>query len=83
MPATQLEIAFGDQNGTFTGTWTTALGRQILTGTVTGTGTITCAQTIGGQPGPPINIMFVVSQSGDVIDGMPMDADASAPRAVR
>ena len=57
----------------------------IVTQTVSGTeqinpdctGTITYSQTINSQPGPPINITFVVSENGDKIDGLVTDPGAT------
>jgi hypothetical protein len=82
VPARQLGTVYGDETGTFRATGiTTSLGGLIVGGSVVGTaklnkdctGTITYAQTINGQPGPPINITFVVSEEGNRIDGLIID----------
>jgi hypothetical protein len=67
---------------------TVSLGGAIVTQTVSGTGqinpdctgTITYSQTINSQPGPPINITFVVSENGDKIDGLVTDPGAMFAR---
>jgi hypothetical protein len=82
LPAKTLAIATADKYGNFTGTGTVSVGGVTVTQTMTGTeqinpdcsGTITYSQTINGQPGPPINITFVVSEGGDQIDGLVTDA---------
>jgi hypothetical protein len=82
VPAKTLAIATADKNGNFNGSGTVSVGgvtvRQTLTGTEEinpdCTGTITYSQTIDGQPGPPINITFVVSNGGDEIDGLVTDS---------
>ncbi len=82
LPAKTLAIATADQNGNFTGTGTVSVGGVTVTQTLTGTeqinpdctGTLTYSQTINWQPGPPINITFVVSEGGDQIDGLVTDA---------
>jgi len=84
VPAKSLGVANGDHFGTFTGDGTISLGGTILQQTVVGTetinedctGNITYQQWINGQPGPPLNITFVVSQKGDVIDGLVIDPGA-------
>jgi hypothetical protein len=81
VPAKTLSTATADRNGHFTGSGTVSLGGAIVTQTVSGTaavnpdctGTITYAQTINGQPGPPIDITFVISEGGDKIDGLVTD----------
>jgi hypothetical protein len=64
--------ATADISGHFTGTSQLSVGgfavvRQTVSGTEVlnpnGTGTITYATTIDGNPGPPLNISFVVSYS--------------------
>jgi hypothetical protein len=82
VPAKVLGTAVGDDNGTFKATGTISAGGMILPQTVTGTeklntdctGTISYKQTLGGQPAAPLNITFVVSQHGDRIDGLAVDA---------
>ena len=82
LPAKTLAIATADKNGNFTGNGTVSVGGVTVTQTLTGTeqinpdcsGTVTYSQTINGQPGPPINITFVVSEGGDQIDGLVTDA---------
>lgn len=82
MPAKTLAIATADNSGNFNGSGTVSVGGVTVTQTLTGTeqinsdctGTITYSQTINGQPGPPINISFVVSEGGDQIDGLVTDA---------
>jgi hypothetical protein len=84
VPAKELALAVGDRSGTFTATGTISVGGTILKATVKGTeqlnpdctGTITYEQTINGQPGPPLDITFVVSQNGDTIDGLVTDPGA-------
>ena len=83
-PAKLLATASADENGAFTGTGIVTLGGGAIPQTVTGTekinrdctGTITYSQTLGGQPGPPLNITFVVSGNGERIDGLVTDAGA-------
>jgi hypothetical protein len=83
--AKTLATATADRNGTFTGSGTVTLGGAIVTQTVNGTeqinpdctGAITYSQTLNGQPGPPINISFVVSENGDKIDGLVTDPGAT------
>src|SRR5271154_4660244 len=81
-PAKALGTATSDTNGHFTGSTTLSVGgfavvTQSVSGTQTvnpdGTGTITYATTIDGNPGPPLNISFVVSEHGDRIDGITTD----------
>ena len=82
LPAKTLATATADKNGNFNGSGTVSLGGVTVTQTLTGTeqinpdctGTVTYSQTINGQPGPPINIIFVVSEGGDQIDGLVTDA---------
>jgi len=84
VPAKILGTAIADINGTFNGSATASIGGEILKQTVNGTeqlnrdctGTITYAQTLNGQPGPPLDITFVVSENGDRIDGLVTDAGA-------
>ncbi len=84
VPAKELAVTVADHNGTFTGVGTVSVGGTILQQTVKGTeqinpdctGTITYQQTINGQPGPPLDITFVVSQGGDIIDGLVTDPGA-------
>jgi len=81
-PAKALGTATSDTNGHFTGSTTLSVGgfavvTQSVSGTQTvnpdGTGTITYATTIDGNPGPPLDISFVVSEHGDRIDGLATD----------
>ncbi len=82
VPAKSLAVTTGDRYGNFTGTGTISLGGTILQQTVAGTeqinpdctGTITYQTWINGQPGPPLDITFFVSQNGDTIDGLVTDA---------
>jgi hypothetical protein len=84
VPAKALAVSVADHNGTFIGVGTINVGGTILQQTVKGTeqinpdcsGTITYQQTINGQPGPPLDITFVVSQGGDIIDGLVTDPGA-------
>jgi hypothetical protein len=84
VPAKELALAVGDRSGTFTATGTISVGGTILKATVKGTqqlnpdctGTITYQQTIDGQPGPPLDITFIVSQNGDTVDGLVTDPGA-------
>ena len=84
VPAKLLATSSGDFNGKINGTGTISLGGQILTQNVVGaqklnpdcTGTVTYTQTVNGQPGPPLNITFVVSEDGDRIDGLVVDPGA-------
>lgn len=78
-PAKMLGTATADDNGTFIGSVTISTGGPTLTQGVKGTeqlksdctGNITYATTLNGQPGPPLDITFVVSEHGDRIDGLP------------
>jgi hypothetical protein len=84
VPAKLLSVATGDRYGNFTGEGTISLGGTILQQTVKGTeklnpdctGTITYQTWINGQPGPPLDIAFFVSQRGDTIDGLATDSGA-------
>lgn len=84
VPAKLLSVATSDRQGNITGSGTVSLGGTILTQTVTGTeqlnadctGTVTYQTVLNGQPGPPLNITFVVSQNGDVLDGLVTDPGA-------
>jgi hypothetical protein len=81
VPAKILSVATADRKGNFTASGTISIGGTILQQEVTGTeqlnpdctGTITYEQTIGGQPGPPLDITFFVSQDGNIIDGLVVD----------
>ena len=81
VPARGLAVATADRKGNFTGSGTISIGGTILQQAVTGTeqlnpdctGTITYEQTIDGQPGPPLDITFFVSQDGNIIDGLTVD----------
>ena len=85
LPAKTLATATADKNGNFNGSGTVSVGGVTVTQTLTGTeqinpdctGTVTYSQTINGQPGPSINITFVVSEGGDQIDGLVTDAGKS------
>lgn len=80
-PAKLLGTVTADVNGTFIGSGTISTGGPTLTQGVQGTerlnsdctGTITYATTLNGQPGPPLDITFIVSENGDRIDGLPTD----------
>jgi hypothetical protein len=81
-PAKALGMATADYSGHFTGTTQLSVGgfavvTQTVSGTEvlnpSGTGTITYATTIDGNPGPPLNISFVVSENGDRFDGLSTD----------
>jgi len=81
-PAKALGTATGDSSGHFTGSVTLSVGgfavvTQAVSGTETvnpdGTGAISYATTIDGNPGPPLDISFVVSEYGDRIDGLTTD----------
>jgi hypothetical protein len=82
VPAKTLAIATADKNGNFNGSGTVSVGGITVTQTLTGTeqmnpdctGTITYWQTINGQPAPPVNITFVVSEGGDEIAGLVTDS---------
>lgn len=84
VPAKELAVVTADRNGNFTGGGTISIGGTILQQTVAGTeqlnpdctGTITYEQTIDGQPGPPLDITFFVSQNGNTIDGLVVDSGA-------
>ena len=84
VPAKILGTATADGEGNFSGSATASIGGGILKQTVKGTeqlnhdctGTITYTQTLNGQPGPPLDITFVVSENGDRIDGLVTDAGA-------
>jgi hypothetical protein len=71
-----------DDGGTFTGSSTVMIGggpphTQTVTGTerlnLDGTGTITYDQKIDNQQGPPLDIVFIVSDNGDRIEGLATD----------
>ena len=81
-PAKLLGTTTADSTGHFTGTGQLSVGgfavvTQTASGTEVlkpnGTGTITYATTIDGNPGPPLNISFVVSENGDRFDGLSTD----------
>jgi hypothetical protein len=81
-PAKLLGTATADISGHFTGTSLLSVGGfAVVTQTVSGTevlnpngtGTITYATTIDGNPGPPLNISFVVSEHGSRFDGLSTD----------
>lgn len=83
-PAKILGIVTANDDGVFNGSATVSLGGTIVPQTVTGpatinkdcSGSITYAQTLGGQAGPPLDITFVVSQEGNRIDGLATDTGA-------
>src|ERR1039458_1486827 len=68
VPAKILGTATADDKGTFNGSATASIGGGIVKQTVKGTeqlnadctGAITYTQTFNGQPGPPLDITFVV-----------------------
>jgi hypothetical protein len=77
-----LGTATGDISGHFTGTSQLSVGGfAVVTQTVSGTevlnpnstGTITYATTIDGNPVPPLEIRFVVSEHGNRFDGLSAD----------
>ncbi len=81
-PAKALGIVTADRSGHFTGSTTLSVGGfAVVTQTVSGTetvspdgiGTITYATMINGNPGPPLNINFLVSKEGNRIDGISTD----------
>ena len=81
-PAKLLGTATADNSGHFTGTSLLSVGGfAVVTQTVSGTevlnpngiSTISYVTTIDGNPGPPLNISFVVSEHGDRIDGLSTD----------
>ena len=85
LPAKGLAVATADRHGNFDGSGTVSVGGspglpQTLSGTEQlnpdCTGTITYHQTIGGNPGPDINISFFVFRDGDKILGIVTDAGA-------
>jgi hypothetical protein len=85
VPARELATVVSDSSGTFKSTdGILTLGGIILHSTVIGTGvtkpdctvTITYQQTINGQPAPDLHIAYVISKSGDVIDGIDTDPGA-------
>jgi hypothetical protein len=84
VPSKILGTVSSDESGTFTGTATVSIGGVIISQSVTGkaklskdcTGTISYTQTLGGQPGPPLDISAVVSEQGNRIDGLTIDPGA-------
>jgi hypothetical protein len=82
LPAKGLAVATADRDGNWSGGGTISVGGQVLQQSVAGsarllqdcTGTITYQQTINGEPAPPLDLTFVVSERGDVIDGLVTDA---------
>jgi hypothetical protein len=81
-PAKALGTATADSSGHFTGSTTLSVGGfAVVTQTVSGTevlnpngsGTISYATTIDGNPGPSLDISFVVSEHGNRIDGLSTD----------
>lgn len=70
------------RTGYFSCTGTVNLGGQILSQGLNGqattlqncTGTISYAQTVGGYPAPNLDITYVVSQVGGVINGLPTNS---------
>jgi hypothetical protein len=84
LPAKGLSVATSDRYGNINGAGTVNLGAMVVQQTVSGTqtpqpdctGTVTYNQTINGNPGPPIDITFVVSQHGDRINGLVTDPGA-------
>lgn len=82
LPAKLLGNVTADQGGTFTGSSTVMIGGgPAITQNVIGTeslgedcnGTISYTTTLNGNPGPPLDINFVVSENGDRIDGLVVD----------
>ena len=84
VPAKILATATADKNGTFSGPGTISLGGTVLPMSVVGTeklnqdctGTISYNLTLAGQPGPPLDITFVVSDGGLTISGLVTDQGA-------
>jgi len=84
VPAKILATATADTNGTFSGPGTISLGGTVIPMSVVGTeqinrdctGTISYNLTLGGQPGPPLDIAFVVSDGGLTINGLVTDQGA-------
>jgi len=84
VPAKILATATADNNGTFSGPGTISLGGTVIPMSVVGTehinqdctGTISYNLTLGGQPGPPLDITFVVSDAGYTINGLVTDQGA-------
>jgi hypothetical protein len=83
-PLTQAKVlgtAIIDDSGAITGKATVSVGGTILTQTVAGTeivnsdctGNVSYATTLNGQPGPPLDITFVISDGGATIDGLSSD----------
>jgi hypothetical protein len=81
-PAKGLGTTTADTSGHFTGALQLSVGgfavvTQTASGTEVlspnGTGTISYTTTIDGNPGPPLDISFVVSEHGDRIDGLSTD----------
>ncbi len=81
VPFSALGTASANLQGVFTGSAKASIGGAIVTWTVVGTqnlksdctGTITYAQTLGGQPAGVININYQVLDNGKEIRGMPVD----------
>jgi hypothetical protein len=77
-PAKVLSVASSNFSGEHNGTGTVSIGGVIVTQQVTGTakvnpdctGSVTYAQTINGQPGPPLSFTFVISENGNRLDGL-------------
>jgi hypothetical protein len=74
-----------DYNGSATGTAKVSVGGTILDQAVTGTavvnsdctGTVVYDQKLNGQPGPKLNIVYHVLESGKEIRGMSVDAGST------
>jgi len=81
VPAKALGTASSRGDGNFVGDATVSSGGMILQQHVTGTqqlnpdctGTISYTQWINGQPAPPLDITFVISDNGDTVNGLSID----------
>jgi hypothetical protein len=86
VPATMSGIGKGDWTGTVVSSGvklslgggqldTAARGTSVVNSDCTGT--ITYQQTIAGQPGPPLNIVFHILDDGNEMRGMVVDQGAT------
>ena len=82
LPSKLLATVTSDENGTFRSSDSRlTIGGTFLHQVIVGTevlspdctGTITYAVTVNGQPAPPLNFAFVVSENGKQIDGLGID----------
>jgi hypothetical protein len=82
VPAKLLGVAIVDRYGNITGDGTVSIGGMIVQQTVQGTetvnpdctGSITYQTWINGQPGPPLSFTFILSQNGDLTNGLSTDS---------